>query len=261
MANMFSRQIKKEIPRSVDDCIKPDLVSTNLWEWCEWIEKWGKILFWVLLIGGLVLSISGSIVEKQVVVKEATRWSEAEKEIRTTFDFERFIPLLLDTILYAFLEYCVYHVIALLIGALASVVQNTRISANVALYNTTYKPVFKATSDTNAEKNTKTVETNLNESSECDCDEDGSVVPIVHGNQEIICPNCGFKQSINRKVCWKCGIKFIGCASNDSVERKTDSYRNTEKVSTHSWRCRCGSMISTSPCPFCGENKEDTEKN
>lgn len=74
----------------MEDCIKPDSVSSSLWGWCEWLEKWGKILFWVLIIGGLILSISTSIVEKEVVVEEATYWSEAETEIRKTFDFKIF---------------------------------------------------------------------------------------------------------------------------------------------------------------------------
>lgn len=79
--------------------------------------------------------MSTSIVEKEVIIKEATYWSEAETELRETFDFEIFIPLLLETALYAFIEYCTYHVLALLISSLASIVQHTKITANIALYN------------------------------------------------------------------------------------------------------------------------------
>ena len=149
MANMFSGHIKKQIPKNMEDCIKPDSVSTNLWVWCERLEKLGKFLFWILLIGGLILSISSSIVEKEVIVREATYWSDAETEVRTTFDFELFISLLLDTVLYAFLEYCAYHIIALLIGALASIVQNAEISANVALYNLRFEENINAKNPNN----------------------------------------------------------------------------------------------------------------
>ena len=73
-----------------------------------------------------------------------------------TFDFEIFIPLLLETALYAFLEYCAYHILALLIGALASIVQNTKISANVALYNTTYNSIDKVLNNNQNENYTTT---------------------------------------------------------------------------------------------------------
>lgn len=135
MTTIFSGNQEKKIPKNFKECYKTDSITQNLWLWCERLEKWGKILFWILLIGGLILSIRSSIVEKEVVVREATYWSDAKTEVRTTFDFELFIPLLLDTALYAFLEYCAYHIIALLIGSLASIVQNTKITANIALYN------------------------------------------------------------------------------------------------------------------------------
>lgn len=135
MANMFSGNQEKKIPKNFKECYETDNVTQNLWIWCERLEKWGKILFWVLIVGGLILSISTSIVEKEVVVREATYWGEAETELRKTFDFEIFIPLLLETALYAFLEYCAYHILALLVGSLATIVQHTKITANITLYN------------------------------------------------------------------------------------------------------------------------------
>ena len=137
MENMFSGNTEKKIPKNLKDCYMTDKVSHNLWIWCERLEKLGEILFWFLLIGGLLLSITSSIIEKEVIVEEASYLHEAKTELRKTFDFELFIPLLLDTALYAFLEYCAYHIIALLIGALASIVQHTKITADVALYNST----------------------------------------------------------------------------------------------------------------------------
>ena len=43
--------------------------------------------------------------------------------------------LLLGTIVYAVLEYLVYHVLALLVGALAKIVQSTRTTARLAEWN------------------------------------------------------------------------------------------------------------------------------
>ena len=122
----------KKIPKNIEECIKQDLVSKNLWEWCKKLEKWGKILFWVLIIGGLFLSINSSIIEEEIIVSS---WVGETTEIRETFSFEIFIPLFLNSILYAFIEYWTYHIITMLIGALASIVQNTTINSNIALYN------------------------------------------------------------------------------------------------------------------------------
>jgi len=122
----------KKIPKNIEECIKQDLVSKNLWEWCKKLEKWGKILFWVLIIGGLFLSINSSIIEEEIIVSS---WVGETTEIRETFSFEIFIPLFLNSILYAFIEYWIYHIITILIGALASIVQNTTINSNIALYN------------------------------------------------------------------------------------------------------------------------------
>lgn len=135
MKNMFSGNREKQIPKDLKDCYKTDSTTQNLWIWCERLETCGKILFWILIIGGLIFSISTSIVEKEVIVEEATFWREAETELRETFDFEIFIPLLFETALYSFIEYCAYHVLALLISSLASIVQHTKITANIALYN------------------------------------------------------------------------------------------------------------------------------
>ncbi len=217
MANMFSGHTNKEIPKNMDDCIKPDSVSTNLWVWCERLEKWGKILFWILLIGGLILSISSSIVEKEVIIREATYWSDAETEVRTTFDFELFIPLLLDTALYAFLEYCAYHIIALLVGALASIVQNTKISANVALYNTTYNSIDEVTHNTAGENRVKSnvkneqqmeepmtgsvikKEINLSDESRYICEQ----IDILDKNSSGLCVMC----RKNKDILKQCKIK------------------------------------------------------
>ncbi len=134
MANMFSGNREKKIPKTFKDCYKTDSVSNDLWHWCEQIEKWGLILFIITIFIGLIFSIGTSIVEKEVIVKEATSWRDAETEIKTVFEFGNFFISLLYIAISAFLEYVIYHIIALLIGALATIVQSTRITANVSLY-------------------------------------------------------------------------------------------------------------------------------
>ena len=58
MANMFSGNQEKKIPRNFKECYKTDCVTQNLWLWCERLEKWGKILFWVLIIVLVTLLLS-----------------------------------------------------------------------------------------------------------------------------------------------------------------------------------------------------------
>ena len=128
MKTMFSGNQKKKVPGSFEECYKPDIVSTNLWVWGERMEKLGKILFISLIICGIILSITTSISTVQI-----------EKGIYTTtetnFSFQTFISILITYAFYAFIEYCAYHVIALIICSLASIVQNNRITANIALFN------------------------------------------------------------------------------------------------------------------------------
>lgn len=127
MENMFSGAQNKKTPKSVKECLKPDPVSTNLWIWCQRLETLGKILFWIILIGGIILSIITALVKVEV---GGTYYSRTE----TQFDVIIFFTSLVETGLYALIEYCVYHMIALLVGALGSIVQNTKLSADLALY-------------------------------------------------------------------------------------------------------------------------------
>jgi len=202
MANMFSGNQEKKIPKSFKDCYKTDGITQNLWLWCERLEKWGKILFWVLIVGGLILSISTSIVEKEVVVEEATYWSEAETELRKTFDFEIFIPLLLETALYAFLEYCAYHILALLVGSLATIVQHTKITANITLYNSAKAEGFvddnaemengNSTENTSRKCNKKTHEIYISEIKDTNTNSENThwEESKLTGSKILVCNHC-----------------------------------------------------------------------
>ena len=120
MNTMFTENLEKEIPKSLNDCYKTDNLTKNLWIWCERIEKVGIIFFRVLIVLGIIISIIGLINDMD-------------------YNEDQALPNLITTFttwgIYAFIEYVSYHVIALLIGSLASIVQHTKITANVALYN------------------------------------------------------------------------------------------------------------------------------
>ena len=131
MANMFSGNQEKKIPKDLKSCYKYDNVTKELWGMCESAEVWGKILFWVIIIFGVIIAITSSLSSEEVTKGTYYIYTDIE----TTFDIDLFLATVFETGIYALIEYLLYHIIALLIGSLASLVQHTRITANIALYN------------------------------------------------------------------------------------------------------------------------------
>ncbi len=140
MANMFSGNLEKKIPKNFKDCYKTDSISQNLWLWCERLETWGLRLCILLGIIGIIDIISNGI-EMSNLLKELNidmneiRTAAAEYNIEIKSVFEVVVEGIFDWVFYCFIEYCSYHILALLIGSLASIVQNTKITANLTLYN------------------------------------------------------------------------------------------------------------------------------
>lgn len=128
MANMFSGKSGKEIPKNLSDCIKPDSTVVNLHTWAERLERLGKILFFVLVVVGFIASFMDASHAMQT-----NDYYNGGYENDSTAWIVTFITSVFSWALYAFIEYCVYHVLALLIDALASITKNTIVSANVAL--------------------------------------------------------------------------------------------------------------------------------
>ena len=142
MTNMFSGNQEKKIPRNFKGCYKTDSITQNLWLWCERLEKWGYILFWILIVIGVIDTIIAGINAQQLIEQigaetvEEIREASAEMGIEIPTVFEALVNNLLSWTLYSFLEYCAYHILALLVGSLATIVQHTKITANIALYTT-----------------------------------------------------------------------------------------------------------------------------
>lgn len=122
MASMFSGVRNRTVPQKFRQCIEKDEMTSNLWNWAIRVEKWGNILTIFLAIYGVFTSIY-----------QATTVAEMYDKY-SSFHFETFLLCLLEWAWYVFLVYCVYHIIALLIGSLASIVENTRITANIMMY-------------------------------------------------------------------------------------------------------------------------------
>lgn len=128
MANMFKEAEKHVTPLSLEDSLKTDKVIKDLWSWAAGLETLGKILFVVIIVIGVVSAIFSSF---QVVPNDYGYRSHVD------FLWGEFFLGLVYTALYAFIEFCAYHILALLVGALASIVQNTRAAARILEYKET----------------------------------------------------------------------------------------------------------------------------
>ncbi len=202
MANMFSGHTEKKIPKDLESCYKldaqDDAVTYNLWRWSEATEKIGKILFWFIVISGIAIAIYTSI--STVEVTKGTYYTYTKTE--TKFDVELFITALLDTARYALIEYFAYHVIALLIASLATIVQHTKITANIALYNAakTYNidEVENTTDDmTDVEE--------VNEQENTEPVEQKKMFEEVIPTEKWVCQKCGASNSKHSMCCSTCG--------------------------------------------------------
>ncbi len=135
MKNLFAGQSQKIVPKSLSDCIQPDGVSKKLWHWAEKIEMWGGVIFVCLCFYAVISTIYEGITTYNTVVVLSS-----DDSVRATTTFFSIFTNICTFSIYAFLEYIIYHAITLLIGALASIVQNTNISTNLSLYNVMAKP-------------------------------------------------------------------------------------------------------------------------
>ena len=119
MANMFSGKQEKHIPKTLSECTHSDATVDNLHTWAERLENWGAIFFVILIIVGIISTVIDTI---QVA------------DVNEDMAFSTFLTSAITWGVYAFIEYCAFHVLALLISALGCITQNTMIAADVALY-------------------------------------------------------------------------------------------------------------------------------
>lgn len=227
MANMFSGNQEKKIPKSFKDCYKTDGITKNLWLWCERLEKWGFILFWILIVIGIVDTIIAGINAHQLIEQigaetvEEIREASAEMGIEIPTVFEALVNNLLSWTLYSFLEYCAYHVLALLVGSLATIVQHTKITANISLYKfAKAEGVVDVILDDNSE-----TDTNNNQTTICDKNTHKKFILEIKntetnsenahwetvkltGTKILICNHCGkklLKKPAIAQICTNCG--------------------------------------------------------
>ncbi|MBE6778854.1 MAG: hypothetical protein E7541_05650 [Ruminococcaceae bacterium] len=203
MANMFAGYVTKQIPKDLRSCYQTDSVSENLWVWCERIERWGLRLCLLLGLLGIVFIIVDAVEMGQLLDELRLDTDEIqEAAIELGIELRPVYDVVLEGILlwafYCFVEYCTYHVAALLIGALASIVQHTRITANIALYNAAQAEgiVEEVAEQPVASQPTKP-ETNYSETL--------SGITMVDDKDIWICRRCGAKNRQGAICCSTCG--------------------------------------------------------
>ena len=99
----------KKIPKSLDECKQIDDVSANLWAWAERIDTIG-------LVYSIIVALIAFIA------------------ILVNYGFSYFLLALLAAPIVFIVSYAGFFAVSLILAALASITQNTCVSANVALY-------------------------------------------------------------------------------------------------------------------------------
>ena len=105
--SMFRNSMNESIPRTIEDCVARDGLTKTLLRWAINLEKYGAVLLVIILIGGLI----SAFMNAQAVTNMAGD---------TEFSSPIFIAAFFNTLVYALLEYLIYHALALLVGSLAT---------------------------------------------------------------------------------------------------------------------------------------------
>ena len=254
MANMFSGNVEKKIPKNFKECYETDNVTHNLWIWCERLEKWGFRIFIALMIIGIVTIIKEGIETAQLLDElnidmNEIRTAAAEYGIEIKSVFEVVIENIFLWSLYSFLEYCAYHVIALLVGSLANIVQHTKITANITLYNSAKAEGITEDDNTETENtnkirkcNNKTHEIYISEIKDANTNSENAhwEESKLTGAKKLVCNHCGKE------------LMYI-----DTQEKSKLTYEDFEK-DMKDIRCpKCKQKLSVFPneknlvCPYC----------
>ena len=106
------------MPKSLDECIAPYPTTENLYRWANRLKTLGYILCCIFIVCGLfdVASVADTM---RAASKDAL--------------ISALLPIIIQWAVYVFIVYCIYHVLAVLLEALATTVQCRVINTKVAL--------------------------------------------------------------------------------------------------------------------------------
>ena len=187
MANMFSNKSKKQVPKTFGECIAPDATVSELHSWAESLENWGKTLFKLIIVYGIYSTI-------RILF---TNSSDDEATLILAL-----ISSIITWSFYAFVEYIAYHVLALLVSALAYITHNSLISANIALYEAS-KNIDPSEKNMEEPEKTFDVKTSVRTSNSANSAKPVQFTPAPDGMW--LCKNCGTHNKNEYGQCKKCG--------------------------------------------------------
>lgn len=111
---------QQKAPEYLSDCTKIDSTSSELFDWSERVDRWARSVLWFNILGGL---LSGLIT---LCIDENLWWIA--------------LTIVFACVIGGIVSYLLLHIISVLISALASIVNNTGVSARVALLEASVNP-------------------------------------------------------------------------------------------------------------------------
>lgn len=216
---MFSGNAEKKVPQDLKSCYKTDPVAANLWTWSERLERWGMWLCIGLFIVGIIIVIHNAFEASKLIKELGLDSDELKTEAaKLGIEIKSVGEVVLDTSLnwaiYCFLEFCAYHILALLVGSLASIVQHTKITADVALYNAAKaENVADDSGKSEKEEVVNNPVTNYIICGKCGSENISSQIICRNCGESLkqandsywVCGNCKKTNLIKNDVCWNCG--------------------------------------------------------
>ena len=125
MKDIFTDPSRKAVPKNLNECITPDDITKRLWNWYRIIEIIGVVVFWIIILYGIFYA------------SDKAENSHLEPSLKFKV---LVLPILVRTAICAFIEYISFKLTTLLIGTLASFVQNNNITTNLKIFKT-YKEI------------------------------------------------------------------------------------------------------------------------
>ncbi len=174
MGNVFSRCILSKKPQSLRECMTQDTISASLWSWCEILETIGKVLCIIIGVAGFIIACA--------LADDGGFWV--------------FLVAIVVTAIIAFLQYITYHLLAILVGASASIVHNVKITASTMLY----------CADREENDSGEAGETPVKTASRAKKDVFSDSAPIdSYASGSWVCRKCNSKNGNDSRYCKNCG--------------------------------------------------------
>lgn len=116
--SMFTQNTQREIPSTLDDCIRAHPTVETLHFWAKRLSLFGDILSAIMMLAGAVLTIYSTC-----------KLIDLDRNSALMTFFSTGITWVINTII----VFCLFRTAVLILGAIATIAQYTIIHTNVAL--------------------------------------------------------------------------------------------------------------------------------